>query len=177
MLKSLFDAGFAWTSRAAHAQRRQVQDRLRTEAVGARIEPSGSLYGRTLAALNDVSTPPAQAVRMDPPRRPVATGGYALAFASLMAIGAVAVQLGLPGEADHADPAESTRSLAIFNTTALDSVFRRQLRQLNDSWESPLRTEARLLARDARALSTKALASVSLLTAWDHRRGPGRSEG
>lgn len=176
MLNSLLHAGFAWTSREAHRQRRQVEDRLRTGAGRARIEPSGSLYRRTLAALNDVSARSAPAVPMASPLRRVATGGYALAFVSLVVIGAVAVQLGVPGAADRAGPVDSTRNLALFNTTAFDSVFQRPLRELNGTWESPLRTEARLIARDARTLSAKAMASVSLLTAWDHRRGRGRSE-
>jgi len=177
MLTSLLHAWFAWTSREAHRQRRQVEDRLRAQSGRARIEPSTSLYGRTLAALNDVSARSAPAVPMDSPLRRVATGGYALAFVSLVVIGAVAVQFGLPGEVEHAGPADSTRSLAIFNTTAFDSVFPRQLRELNETWESPLRTEARLIARDARTLSAKAMASVSLLTAWGHRGDRGRSEG
>ena len=177
MLKSLFQVGFAWRSSEARRQRRQVEDRLRTEAEWARIEPSRDLYRRTLAALNDVSTLPAPAVSISSPLRRGLTGGYALAFVSLVVIGAVAVQLGLPRAANRTGmggPAGSTRTLAIFDTTGFDSMFQRQLKGLNDSWGSPLQTEARLLVRDARTVSTNAMATVSLLTVWDYR---GRSDG
>ncbi len=174
MLKSLVHIGFAWRSSEARRQRRQVEERLRAEAMWARIEPSPDLRRRTLAALNDVSTLPAPAVSMISPLGRVVAGGRALVFVGLVAVGAVAVHLGLPRADDGAGTARPARIPAVLATTRFDFVLQRQLRELRDTWESPLRTEARLIARDARAVGENALASVSLLAAWDHR---GRSEG
>lgn len=174
MLKSLVHIGFAWRSSEARRHRRQIEERLRAEAMWSRIEPSPDLRRRTLAALNDVSTLPAPAVSMISPLGRVVAGGYALAFVALVAVGAVAVHLGLPRTDDGAGPARPARIAAVFETTRFDSLLQWQFRELQDTWESPLRTEARLIARDARAVGENALASVLLLAAWDHR---GRSEG
>lgn len=172
MLKSLVHIGFAWRSSEARRQRRQVEDRLRAEAGRSRIEPSRALHSRTLAALNDVSTLPAPAVSMTVPLRRALTGGHALALASLMVIGAVAVYLGVPHADDGTGAPGPAPTLAVFDTMRFDSVLNRQLRGLQETWESPLRTEARLIARDARIVSTNVLASVSLLAAWDRRDRP-----
>jgi len=171
-LKSLLHIGFAWKSSEARRQRRQVEDRLRAEAGWARIEPSRDLHRRTLAALNDVAALPSPAVSMMVSFRRIVTSSHAVAFVSLLVIGAVAVFLGVPRAEDRTSPPAPAPTLAVFDTMRFDSVLNRQFRALQDTWESPLRTEARLIARDARIVSMNALASVSLLAAWDRRDRP-----
>ena len=156
MLKLLRTLDFTVESREARCR---VEHRLRAESLSARHRPSADLFRRTLSALNDATR--------DPPLAPARSTGpaYAIALLVVVALGAVAVRFGLPGTAGDPDPTEARVSFAGFDTTRFDA-FRQRLQRLDDTWEAPLRTEAILLAEDARSAGKYVLASLPLPAAW-----------
>ncbi len=156
MLKLLRQIGFALGSREARSHRRRVERRLRAESLAARRQPSPNLYRRTLAALND-ATPEA-------PLAPTRSAGpaYALALLVVLGLGALAVRFGIPGTTGDLRPPEAGPILTVFDTTRFDALLRQRL----DELEAPLRTEAMLLAEDARSAGRYVLAKLPLPAAW-----------
>ena len=160
MLKLLRTIGFNRRSREAQYR---VERRLRAESVSARRQPSADLYSRTLTALNDA--------RLEAPVAPVrftdryALTRFALALLIVMAMGALAVRLGLPGTTGDIRPPQAGATLTGFNTARFDALLQR-LQELDDTWEAPLRTEATLLAEDARSAGRYVLASLPLPATW-----------
>ncbi len=161
MLKLLRNVGFTLGSREARTRRRRVERRLRAESLRARRRPSPDLYRRTLAALNDATleAPPA-------PARWSAGPAYALALLVVLGLGAFAVRLGIPGTADDLRPPEAAPTVTGFDMTRFDALLRQRLDELENTWEAPLRTEAMLLAQDARSAGKYVLASLPLPAAW-----------
>ena len=160
MLKLLRTIGFNRRSREAQYR---VERRLRAESVSARRQPSADLYSRTLTALNDA--------RLEAPVAPVrftdryVLTRFALALLIVMAMGALAVRLGLPGTMGDIRPPQAGVTLTGFNTARFDALLQR-LQELHDTWEAPLRTEATLLAEDARSAGRYVLASLPLPATW-----------
>lgn len=150
-------------------RRRRVDRRLRAEAAGARLDPSLDLRRRTIAALNDIAHDPAPAASP-----PTARPAYALAFAALLVLAVLAVRFGVTDRAGPPPVAEPPAILAGFDPTGFDGLIKSQLRGLDGPWESSLRTEAKLIATDARNAGEYVLASLPLPGAWNRRSVPGR---
>jgi hypothetical protein len=155
MLKMLRMIGFRLGSREARCQ---VERRLRAESLSARRRPSADLYSRTLSALNDarLETP------VVPDRSPgrYAVPRFALALLVVVAMGTLAVRLSLP---------ETTGDIRLPQTPAILTGFdalRLRLQNIENTWEAPLRTEASLLAEDARSAGRYVLASLPLPASW-----------
>jgi hypothetical protein len=154
MLKWLRGIDIAWQSEARR-RRRRVERRLRAEAVDARVVPSPGLRRRTIAALNDVAYEPAVAAALPRPAAPA----YALAFVALLALGVLAARVVIPGSAGPVEAVEPPSILASFDTTAFDTLIRTRLQEFETTWESSLRTEAKLIASDARNFLDRSVAA------------------
>ncbi len=168
MLKRLNRIAFVWNSESRR-RRQRVDRRLRAEVSAAWREPSPQLRRHTIAALNDATHQPVPVTAS-----PRAGGSaYAVAFLALIVLGAVAVRLGVTGPPAQAPVADPPAILARFDTTAFDTLIRTQIQELEGSWESSLRTEAKLIATDARNAGEYVLATLPLPMIWSPLFRPG----
>ena len=160
MLKLLRTIGFRLGSREARCR---VERRLRAESLSARRRPSADLYSRTLSALNDA--------RLEAPVAPARSTGryavprFALALLVVVALGTLAVRLSLPGSTGDIRPTQTPAILTGFDTERFDAL-RQRLQEIENTWETPLRTEASLLAEDARSAGRFVIASLPLPASW-----------
>ena len=167
MLNWLDRITFAWSAEARR-RRRRVERRLRTEVVAAHIEPSQDLRRRTIAALNDVAYEPAFVAA----RPRTAAASYAVAFLTMLVLGALAVRLGVTAEPGQQRVAEPPSILAGFDTTGFDTLIRTKLQGLEGTWESSLPMEAKHIAADARKAGEYVLATLPIPSMWT-LTGPG----
>jgi len=171
MLKWL-DLAFAWKT-ASRRRRRRVDRRLRAEVAVARIEPSPGLRRRTISALNDACHA-CHASRAEGGRGLSSRSAYAVAFVALIVLCAVAVRLGVTPEAVQEPATDPPATLVLFDTTAFDTLIRAQLQEFEGPWESSsLRTEAKLIATDARNAAEFFLAALPVPTTWGLARPGG----
>lgn len=171
MLKWLYRIGFAWQAEA-RGRRRRVDRRLRAEVAEARVQPSPDLRGRTIAALNDATHAPTHASSRDILPRPAAPA-YLLGLLILVVLGVLAVRVGITEPAAPVAVVKRPAMLANFDTTEFDALIRTRLQEFEGTWESSLRTEAKLLANDARNAGEFLLASLPLPATWGGLSRPG----
>ena len=160
MLKWL-DRAFAW-SFESRTRRRRVDRRLRAEVPAAWRDPSPQLRRHTIAALNDAMHQPAPVIAAPRP----AGAAYAVAFLSMVVLGVFAVRLSVTGPSGGEHVAKPQSILTGFDTTGFDTLIRTQLQGLEDSWESSLPMEAKLIAADARKAGEYVLATLPLPALW-----------
>jgi hypothetical protein len=146
-----------------------VDRRLQAEVAAAQIEPSSGLRRRTIAALNDVGYEPAFVAA----RPRTAGASYAVGFLTLIALGALAVRLGVTTGPGQQRVVEPPSILAGFDTSGFDTLIRTQLLGLEDTWESSLPMEAKHIAADARRAGEYVLATLPLPSMWT-LTSPGR---
>lgn len=162
MLKQLYRLGFAWQA-DARRRRRRVDRRLRAEVAAARGAPSPGLRRRTIAALNDMREP----VRVGP-TRPTASA-YAVACVALLALCVMAVRLGVPVSERPSRVVEPRTAATTLDKPGLSALLRSPIRGFKEDWEPSLRTEAKLIADDARQAGQYVLATLPLPASWNHR--------
>jgi len=160
MLKWITRIAFAWKPEARR-RRRRVDRRLRAEVPAAWRDPSTQLRRHTIAALNDVMYQPTPVAASHRGAGPA----YAVAFLTLVVLGAVAVRLGVTGP-DRLEPvARPSAVLTRFDTT-FNTLIHTRLRELEGTLESTLRAEAELIAADARNAGEFLLAALPLPATW-----------
>ena len=167
MLKWLDEIAFSWNSEARR-RRRRVDRRLRAEVPAAWLDPSPRLRRRTIAALNDAC----HASHAEAANGMSCRTAYAVAFLALLVLGAVAVRLGVTGPAGLEPSASPPAVLARFDTT-FNTLIHTQLQELEGTLESTLRTEAKLIAADARNAGEFVLAALPLPATWSPVTRPG----
>jgi hypothetical protein len=124
---------------------------LRLEVTEARVAPSRGLRRRTLAALQEASLRAAPA----PARQRPLAFTYAAACGLLALLAATAaLHLAAPRHPAEAPTADARQGgplvLLSLDGGRLEAVLKAQLQLGQDSWEAPLREEARLIVADAR---------------------------
>jgi len=167
MLKWL-DRAFAWNFESRR-WRRRVDHRLRAEVPAAWRDPSPQLRRQTIAALNDAMHQPAPVIAVPRP----AGAAYAVAFLAMVVLGAFAVRLRVTGPSGGEHVAKPRSLLVGFDTTGFNELIRTQLQELEGTWESTLRTEAKFIATDARKAGEYVLATLPLPAAWSPGIRPG----
>jgi len=90
---------------------------------------------------------------------------HAIAFLSLVVLGAVAVRLAVPRPTGPGPLASPPAVLARLDTT-FETLIHSQLQELEGTLESTLRTEAELIAADARNAREFLLAALPLPATW-----------
>jgi len=166
MLKWINGIAFAWKPEARR-RRRRVDRRLRAEVHAAWLDPSPQLRRHTIAALNDAyhGCHACHASHAEGGRGMSSRTAYAVACLSLIVLGAIAVRLGDPGAAGLEPAANPPAVLARLDTT-FDTLIRTPLQELEVTLESTLRTEAELIAADARNAGEFLLAALPLPATW-----------
>ena len=137
-----------------------VDRRLGLEAAEARVSPPPGLRRRTLAALREATLQPS---RTRVPRRRV-VAACAVVCTALVLIAATAVLYFAPPGAPSSAPRTQGRDagplrLLSLNTVRLEAAVEQRLGG-EDSWETPLRQEARLIVADARQAGEYLLARL-----------------
>jgi hypothetical protein len=134
-----------------------VDRRLGLEAAEARVSPPPGLRRRTLAALREATLQPSGT------RAQRGSAVFANAFACsvlvLIAAGTVLYLAPLRPPPARIPEAGPLRLLSL-DTVRLEAAVEQRLHIADDSWETPLRQEARLIVADARQAGEYLLARL-----------------